>query len=127
MSGNGNKEIKNRIAYFNKVVQNMDAKDLSKNIKINEFEKLSNEIEEINYRSDEYFNGGDLLDWLELVENSDLHRALKSLSIEELTLISYIFYKEKTQREVAKIYGVAQKSISKRMNKIIYKIKNIIF
>ena len=120
-------DIKNEIAYFNKVVQNMDNKDLSKNIKINEFEKLSDEIDEICYKSDEYFNGDNLLDWIELIENADLHRALKSLSIEEQTLISYIFYKEKTQSEVAKIYGVAQKSISKRMNKIICKIKNIIF
>ncbi len=122
-----NKEIKNEIAYFNKVVQNLNNKELAKNIKINEFEKSSNEMEEICYKSDEYFRGDNLLDWIELIENTNLHRALKSLSIEEQSLISYIFYKEKTQSEVAKIYGVAQKSISKRMNRIICKIKNIIF
>lgn len=112
---NGNKEIKNEIAYFNRVVQNMNHKDLRQNIRINEFEKLSDEIEEIYYKSDEYFNGDNLLDWIELVENADLHRALKSLSIEEQTLISYIFYKEKTQSEVAKIYNVTRPAISKNI------------
>lgn len=81
-----NKEIKNKIAYFTKVVQNMNNKNLRQNIKINEFERLSDEIEENYYKLDEYFNGDNLLDWIELIENADLHRALKSLSIEEQTL-----------------------------------------
>ncbi len=115
--------IKNEIAYFNKVVQNMNNKDLGKYIKINEFEKLSNEVEEIYYKSDEYFNGNNLLDWIELIENADLHRALKNLSIEEQTLISYIFYKEKTQSEVAKIYNMSQPAIFQKLNNIINKIK----
>ena len=119
-----NKEIKNKIAYFNKVIQNMNAKDLSKNIKINEFEKSSDEIEEIYYKSDEYFNGEDLLDWIELIENADLHKAIKKLSVKEQTLISYIFYKEKTQSEVAKIYNVTRPVISKNISKIINKIKH---
>lgn len=117
------KEVKNKIAYFNKVVQNMNNKDLGKYIKINKFEELSNEIEEIYYKSDEYFNGDNLLDWIELIENADLHRALKSLSIEEQTLISYIFYKEKTQSEVSKIYNVTHQLISYKINIIIGKIK----
>lgn len=116
--------IKNEIAYFNKVVQNMNNKDLGKYIKISEFEELSNEIEEICYKSDEYFNGDNLLDWIELIENAVLHRALKSLSIEEQTLISYIFYKEKTQDEVAKIYNVSRLAITKILSKIIREIKS---
>ena len=117
------KEIKSEIAYFNKVVQNMDNKDLGKNIKINEFEELSGEIEEICYKTDEYFKSNDLLEWIELIENADLHRALKSLSIEEQTLLSYIFYKEKTQSEVAKIYNLSQPAIFLKLNNIISKIK----
>ncbi len=119
-----NKKIRNKIAYFNRVVQNMDNKDLSKNIKTNEFERLSDEMEEICYKSDEYFSGSNLLDWIELIENADLHRALKSLSIGEQTLISYIFYKEKTQNEVAKIYNVSRPAITKILSKIIRKIKS---
>ena len=120
------KEIKSEIAYFNKVVQNMDNKDLGKNIKINEFEELSGEIEEICYKTDEYFKGNDLLEWIELIENADLHRALKSLSIEEQTLLSYIFYKEKTQSEIARIYNVTRPAISKNISKILNTIKNFL-
>ncbi len=119
--------IKNEIAYFNKVVQNLNNKELAKNIKISEFEELSNEIEEIYYKSDEYFNGDNLLDWIELIENAVLHRALKSLSIEEQTLISYIFYKDKTQSEVAKIYNMSQPAIFQKLNNIINKIKLFMF
>ena len=81
-------------------------------------------MEEICYKSDEYFSGSNLLDWIELIENADLHRALKSLSIGEQTLISYIFYKEKTQNEVAKIYNVSIPAITKILSKIIRKIKS---
>lgn len=69
------------------------------------------------------FNQKYLLECIELVESADLHRALKSLSIEEQTLISYIFYKEKTQRELAKIYKVTHQSINYKINIIIHKIK----
>lgn len=48
---------------------------------------------------------------------------IKSLNIEEQTLLSYIFYKEKTQIEVAKIYSISQSSISQKLNNIMRKIR----
>lgn len=48
---------------------------------------------------------------------------IKSLNIEEQTLLSYIFYKEKTQIEVADIYNISQSSISQKLNNIMRKIR----
>lgn len=38
-----------------------------------------------------------LIGWIELVENENLHKALKSLSIEDQIFISYIVKECKTQ------------------------------
>lgn len=118
--------IKNEMAYFKKVIKNMEIKESIKRSKINNNEVLTNIIQDIYSTSDEYFCENNLLDWVELIENPNLYKAIKSLSVEEQTLLSYIFYKEKTQIEVAKIYSVSQKSISVNINKILIKIKNIL-
>ena len=123
---NHRNNIKNEIAYFRKVIKNMEIKESIKHSKINDNEVLTNIIQDIYSTSDEYFCENNLLDWIELIENSNLYKAIKSLSIEEQTLLSYISYKEKTQIEVAKIYSVSQKSISVNINKILIKIKNIL-
>lgn len=124
--GNRRDNIKNEMAYFKKVIKNMEIKESIKRSKINNNEVLTNIIQDIYSTSDEYFCENNLLDWVELIENPNLYKAIKSLSIEEQTLLSYIFYKEKTQIEVAKIYSVSQKSISVNINKILIKIKNIL-
>lgn len=118
--------IKNEMAYFKKVIKNMEIKENIKRSRINNNEVLTNIIQDIYSTSDEYFCENNLLDWVELIENPNLYKAIKSLSIEEQTLLSYIFYKEKTQIEVARIYSVSQKSISVNINKILIKIKNIL-
>lgn len=123
---NHRNNIKNEIAYFRKVIKNMEIKESIKLSKINENEVLTNIIQDIYSTSDEYFCENNLLDWVELIENPNLYKAIKSLSVEEQTLLSYIFYKEKTQIEVARIYSVSQKSISVNINKILIKIKNIL-
>ena len=120
---NHRNNIKNEIAYFRKVIKNMEIKESIKHSKINDNEVLTNIIQDIYSTSDEYFCENNLLDWIKLIENSNLYKAIKSLSIEEQTLLSYIFYKEKTQIEVAKIYSVSQKSISVNINKILIHIK----
>lgn len=124
--GNRRDNIKNEMAYFKKVIKNMEIKESIKRSKINNNEVLTNIIQDIYSTSDEYFCENNLLDWVELIENPNLYKAIKSLSIEEQTLLSYIFYKEKTQIEVARIYSVSQKSISVNINKILIKIKNIL-
>lgn len=124
--GNHRNDIKNEIAYFRKVIKNMEIKEDIKRSKVNDNEALTDIIQDIYSTSDEYFCENNLLDWVELIENPNLYKAIKSLSIEEQTLLSYIFYKGKTQIEVAKIYSVSQKSISININKILIKIKNIL-
>ncbi len=123
---NHRNNIKNEIAYFRKVIKNMEIKEDIKRSKVNDNEVLTDIIQDIYSTSDEYFCENNLLDWVELIENPNLYKAIKSLSIEEQTLLSYIFYKGKTQIEVAKIYSVSQKSISININKILIKIKNIL-
>ena len=67
-----------------------------------------------------------LLEWIELVENENLHKALKNLKIEDQIFISYIVKECKTQGELAKIYGIAQKNICKKFERLIKKIKKFL-
>ncbi len=122
--------IKNEIAYFHKVIKNMDLKDNIKSSKINEYEIP---IEEVMYNEfsstsdvDRQLFQTSLLGWIELVENENLHKALKSLKIEDQIFISYIVKECKTQRELAKIYGIAQKNICKKFERLIKKIKKFL-
>ena len=117
--------IKNEIAYFHKVIKNMNLKDNIKSSKINEYEIP---IEEVMYNEfsstsdvDRQLFQTSLLGWIELVENENLHKALKSLKIEDQIFISYIVKECKTQRELAKIYGIAQKNICKKFERLIKK------
>lgn len=121
--GNHRDNIKNEIAYFYTVIKNMDIKESIKRSKIKDNEVLTDIIQDVYSISDEYFCENNLLDWIELIENPNLHKAIKSLSIKEQTLLSYIFYKEKTQSEVAKIYNMSQSAISQKLNSIMYKIR----
>ena len=120
---NHRNDIKNEIAYFYKVIKNMDSKDNIKNAKIREHE-IS--LQEIVYDVDKQLFEKNLLGWIELVENKNLHKALKSLKIEDQIFISYIVKECKTQRELAKIYGIAQKNICKKFERLIKKIKKFL-
>lgn len=124
-------DIKNEIAYFYTVIKNMDTKDEIKQSKINEHELQIYDILYDNFSEDfdvdKQAQEQSLLGWIELIENKDLHKAIKNLSLEEQILLSYIFYKDKTQSEIANLYKVTQQSISYKIDKIISKIKNYIF
>ena len=72
---------------------------------------------------DKHLEEKTLLGWIELIENQKLYEAVKGLSIEDQIFISYIVKEGRTQRELSRIYGVAQKNISKRFNHVIEKIK----
>lgn len=54
-----------------------------------------------------------------------LSTCLPLLSNEESQLIKELFYNERSEREVAKIYGISQVAIHKRKNKIIEKLKKM--
>lgn len=129
--GNRPDNIKNELAYFYKVIKNMDSYDDTKKSKI---QKHEIPIEEVIY--DEFSNTSDvdkqlfqtsLLGWIELVENENLHKALKSLKIEDQIFISYIVKECKTQRELAHIYKVNHRTVGRRFQKILNIIKKFLF
>jgi hypothetical protein len=128
--GSHHDNIKNEIAYFHKVIKNMDLKESIKSSKINEHEIP---IEEVIY--DAFSNEFDvdkqlfqtsLLGWIELVENENLHKALKSLKIEDQIFISYIVKECKTQRELAQIYNVDHKTVGRKIVKILNIIRKFL-
>lgn len=124
---NHRNDIKNELAYFYTIIKNMDIKDSVKNSKIKEHEFS---LEEVIYDNcsddfdvDKQVAEQSLLGWIELIENKNLHKAVKSLSIEDQIFISYIVKECRTQRELSNIYNIAQQNISKRFNNIIKKLR----
>lgn len=124
---NHRNDIKNELAYFYTIIKNMDIKDSIKNSKVKEHEFS---LEEVIYDNcsddfdvDKQVAEQSLLGWIELIENKNLHKAVKSLSIEDQIFISYIVKKCRTQRELSNIYNIAQQNISKRFNNIIKKLR----
>ena len=120
-------DIKNEIAYFYAVVKNMDFKDRTKRARINRHETS---IEEIKYDKllgkydmDIQLPKKDLLEWIELIENDASRSAMNNLNVNERVLLSHVFYEEKTQSEIAKIYNVTQQKIGKKVLRIIKKIR----
>ena len=63
---------------------------------------------------------------LQAIENEEVRKAVKKLSKEEQRLIEYIFYKGKTERWIAKKYGVSQVAIHKRKECIFEKLKKFL-
>ena len=124
------RDIKSEMAYFYTVIKNMDKKDSIKNSKIQEHEVS---IEDVLY--DKELENADienqafeknLLGWIELIENENLHSAIRNLSIEDQIFISYIVKECKTQRELEDKYKIAHQNISKRFSKIIEKLRKIL-
>lgn len=129
--GNHRDNIKNEISYFYTVIKNMDTKDSIKQSKIKEHEMSIEKISYDNFSDDfdvdkQLFQTS-LLGWIELVENESLHKALKSLKIEDQIFISYIVKECKTQQELASKYGINQSSVKNRFGKILRILKNLMF
>lgn len=120
--------IKNELAYFKKVVRNMDLKDRIKQSHVGDHEIFLDEILydnlSENHDPDSKLTGQGLLGWIESMENQELYDAVKKLSAEDQIFISYIFKECKTQRELAKIYNVSQSKISVKINKLFKNLKN---
>jgi DNA-directed RNA polymerase specialized sigma subunit len=127
--GNRPDNIKNELAYFYKVIKNMDLQDSIKRSKIHKHEISIKEIVYDKF-SDEYdldkqLLQTNLLGWIELIENEKLHKAIKSLKIEDQIFVSYIVKTCKTQQELAKTYDVTQQYVSKRFNRILKKLRKL--
>lgn len=124
---NHRNDIKNELAYFYTIIKNMDIKDSIKNSKVKEHEFSFEEVIYDNcsddFDVDKQVAEQSLLGWIELIENKNLHKAIKSLSIEDQIFISYIVKECRTQLELSNIYNIAQQNISKRFNNIIKKLR----
>lgn len=123
-------DIKNKIAYFYAVVKNMDLNDSIKESKIRNHE-IS--LEENTYdcfsglsNIDKQLSETGSLEWFEFIENDDLRNVACSLNKEEKILLNYVFYEEKTQSEIAKIYNITQQGVSKNIGKLLSKIKKFL-
>lgn len=119
--------VKDKIAYFNRVVKNMDLDDIKRekkhtdnNIHYEEFlDENSTDIFQI--MTENKYKGS--LSWIDLIQNEKLHRAIEKLSEEEKYFITLLFYENRTQKELADFYNVKQPAIHHRINKITRKIK----
>ena len=120
---NRHENIKNELAYFYKVIKNMDIKENIKQSKINEHETPLDEILydqfSVGEDMDEHLEEQNLLGWIELIENQKLYEAVKNLSIEDQIFISYIVKEGRTQREMENIYKVDHRNIGCKFNNII--------
>lgn len=127
---NSNKEIKNKMAYFYIVLKNMDNKENMKQAKINEHEISLNEKlysnTTVECDIDAKLAESNLTGWIELIENEDLHKAVKSLSVEDQIFLSYIIKEQRTQRELEEIYHIKHQNICKKHSKIIKKLQEIL-
>ena len=86
--------VKNELAYFYKVIKNMNIEDNIKQSKINEHEMPINEILydqfSVGENMDKHLEERNLLGWIELIENPKLYEAVKNLLLEDQIFISYI-------------------------------------
>lgn len=55
-----------------------------------------------------------------------LHKAISMLSEDEKYLIEQLFFKERTERDLAEEYQLSQNAINKRRKKVLYKLKKIL-
>ncbi len=94
-------KINDEISYFNTVVRNMNMDDLRRKNRISkkEFSLESEKVENMpdNFDLDEKISGDTLTSWIDLIENEKLHKAVKSLPIEDQIFISYIVKERRTQ------------------------------
>lgn len=67
------------------------------------------------------------LSWIDLIQNEKLHRAIEKLTEEEKFLITLLFYENRTQKELSKLYEVHESTMFYKINKIIRKIKIYMF
>ena len=75
---------------------------------------------------DKQLSNTDSFNWIELIENDELRNATCKLSADEKILLHYVFYEGKTQSEIAEIYDVTHQNVSKKIIRILKKIKSFL-
>ena len=125
------KGIKNEIAYFKKVVENMNLDDIEKEKKHNEnnihYEEFldENSSQVFQIIAESKYKGN--LHWIDLIQNEKLYKAIECLSDEERYFITLLFYENRTQKKLAEIYQLKESTVFYKINKIIRKIKKYMF
>lgn len=56
--------------------------------------------------------------WVDTLEDLRLLQAIKTLSIEELEILTFLTLEEHSQKELAERWGCSQRAISKKFQKI---------
>ena len=67
---------------------------------------------------DQYISDRSFLGWIEVIENQTLYAAIKSLSIEDQTLITYRYRHCLSQRQVAEILRISKATVDYREQRI---------
>ncbi len=63
---------------------------------------------------------------VEKIEKEELHKAIKKLTKDEQELIYLHYFENRSETELAKVYGISQQAISKKIRKIREKIKKLL-
>lgn len=66
-----------------------------------------------------------LLGWIELIENENLHKVVKSLHIQDQIFLNYIVKECRTQFDLSKIYKVDYSTIVRKNRKTSNEIRKI--
>ena len=66
----------------------------------------------------ELSDSGDRYWWVEEIDDQELARKIKKLSHDEIELITLYAFEHYTQVEIAAMFGISQRAISKRLEKI---------
>lgn len=56
--------------------------------------------------------------WIDALEDEQLTKELKALSAEDIELITLYAFEDQTQEEISKQFGISQRAISKRIEKL---------
>ena len=57
-------------------------------------------------------------DWIQAIDNQELAGKLRQLSNEDLELLTLLVIYERTQREIASLFGISQVGVLKRIERI---------
>ena len=87
---------------------------------------LDIEITLLSLSDDSAFFGSNSLYDMSFIENENLINAIRTLSKEELELLELSIIKGYTDREIAKILSEKENTITKRKNRTLKKLKDIL-
>lgn len=74
-------------------------------------------IEKLSVKED-YSHENSRYWWIEDIDDSSLAKKLKSLSVDDIELLTLFAFDGYTQSEIASLYGISQKNICKKLTRI---------